>query len=118
VAGRVTDFLVGADGRLVSGPFLSINLVGQRPSLGQVQIQQEKAGEVHFRICPPAGVLSGDDLRYLSEEARAYLGFGARVSWEIVEELPAETSGKFLFCRSTATVDYLDRPQVARENAA
>src|SRR5262249_29218268 len=44
VAGRVTDFLVGADGRLVSGVFLATYLVAQRPSLGQVQIHQEKAG--------------------------------------------------------------------------
>ena len=44
VSGRVTDFLVGADGRLVSGVFLATYVVAHRPSLGQVQIRQHRAG--------------------------------------------------------------------------
>src|SRR5262249_55637025 len=44
VAGRVTDFLVGGDGRLVSGAFLSVALVARRTSLGRVQIEQHQAG--------------------------------------------------------------------------
>jgi phenylacetate-CoA ligase len=112
IAGRITDFLVGTDGRLVSGPFLSLYLVGGRPGLGQVQIHQEKAGEAHYRIRPPHGKLSDDDLDYLTRGTRAYLGQGARVSWEVVEELTAEPSGKFLFCRSTVTPDFVDRPRL------
>jgi phenylacetate-CoA ligase len=115
VAGRVTDFLVGADGRLVSGPFLSLYLVGRRPSLGQVQIRQDRAGEAHYRIRPPHGKLSDDDLRYLTEGTRNYLGAGARVSWEVVDELPSEPSGKFLFCRSAVTADFLDHPRASAE---
>jgi len=118
VAGRVTDFLVGTDGRLVSGTFLSLYLVGQRPSLGQVQIRQDRAGQAHYRICPPHGKLADDDLRYLTDGTRAYLGHGVRVSWEVVDELPAEPSGKFLFCRSTVTADFLDRPLVPAEARA
>jgi phenylacetate-CoA ligase len=110
VAGRATDFLVGTDGRLVSGSFLSLYLVGQRPSLGQVQIRQDRAGQAHYRIRPPHGLVSDEDLAYLRDGSRAYLGEGARVSWEVVEELPAEPSGKFLFCRSTVTPDFLDTP--------
>jgi phenylacetate-CoA ligase len=110
VAGRVTDFLVGADGRLVSGSFLSIYLVGQRPSLGQVQIRQDRAGQAHFRVRPPHGRLSDADLDYLHAGTRAYLGEEVRVSWEVVDELPSEPSGKFLFCRSSVTPDFLDSP--------
>ena len=110
VAGRVTDFLVGTDGRLVSGPFLSLYLVGQRPGLGQVQIRQERAGEAHYRIVPPHGRLRDADLEFLRAGTRQYLGEGARMSWEVVAELPAEPSGKFLFCRSTVSADFLDRP--------
>ena len=44
--GRVTDFLVGSDGRLVSGVFLATYLVAARPSLGQVQLWQDSAGQV------------------------------------------------------------------------
>src|SRR5262249_16951702 len=46
VEGRVTDFLVGSDGRLVSGVFLATYVVAHRPSLGQVQIHQDRAGEI------------------------------------------------------------------------
>ena len=28
------------------------------------------------------------------------------IEWQFVEELKAEPSGKFLFCRSTAALDY------------
>jgi phenylacetate-CoA ligase len=115
VAGRVTDFLVGTDGRLVSGPFLSLYLVGQRPGLGQVQIRQERAGEAHYSIRPPGGRVRGEDLDYLHEGTRQYLGDGARVSWEVVEQLPAEPSGKFLFCRSTVSADFLDNPAATVE---
>jgi phenylacetate-CoA ligase len=115
VAGRVTDFLVGTDGRLVSGPFLSLYLIGQRPSLGQVQIWQERAGEAHYRIRPPEGRVSDEDLQYLRDGTRQYLGEGARVSWEVVEELPSEPSGKYLFCRSTVAADFVETRAAPRE---
>ena len=51
----MTDFLVGADGRLVSGVFLATYVVAHRPSLGQVQIDQRRAGHVVYRLCPGPG---------------------------------------------------------------
>jgi phenylacetate-CoA ligase len=107
VAGRVTDFLVGADGRLVSGIFLATYVVGKRPSLGQVQIQQEKAGHVLFRIQRGPAFRAGEDVEYLHQAARRYLGDDARVECEFVNELAPEPSGKFLFCRSKAAPAYL-----------
>src|SRR5262249_37736012 len=46
VAGRVSDFVVGADGRVVAGLWLLHTLVAHRVSLGQVQIRQQRAGQV------------------------------------------------------------------------
>ena len=57
IAGRVTDFLVGDDGRLVSGAALTINIVANRPSLGQVQIRQHEKGAVVFRVKPGRGLV-------------------------------------------------------------
>ena len=65
VAGRVTDFLVGCDGRLVSGVFLATYVVAQRPSLGQVQIRQHRAGAVTYRIKPGRDFNPDGDLEYL-----------------------------------------------------
>src|SRR5205085_4074529 len=67
VAGRVTDFLVGTDGRLVSGVFLATYVVAQRPSLGQVQIRQYRAGAVVYRIRPGRDFDPKADGDYLRE---------------------------------------------------
>ncbi len=107
VAGRVTDFLVGADGRLVSGVFLATYVVAQRPSLGQVQIRQDRAGAVLYRVRPGRDFNRESDGEYLRDATRRHLGDGAVCQWEAVEELPAEPSGKFLFSRSSVTPRFL-----------
>jgi phenylacetate-CoA ligase len=111
VAGRITDFVVGTDGRLVSGIFLATYVVGKRPSLGQVQILQETAGQLLFRIQRGPAFRAQEDTDYLQQAARRYLGAGTVVDWEFVDELPAESSGKFLFCRSQAAPHYLQTPE-------
>jgi hypothetical protein len=107
VAGRVTDFLVGCDGRLVSGVYLATYVVAQRPSLGQVQILQRQPGAVTYRIKPGRDFQHKRDLEYLRMTTRRYLGVEAKIDSEVVEELPAEPSGKFLFSRSTVAPDFL-----------
>jgi phenylacetate-CoA ligase len=107
VAGRVTDFLVGVDGRLVSGVFLATYVVAQRPSLGQVQIHQHRAGAVTYRIKPGRAFQRTSDLDYLRKATQKHLGAEAIVESEIVEELSAESSGKFLFSHSTVTPEFL-----------
>jgi phenylacetate-CoA ligase len=107
IAGRVTDFLVGGDGRLVSGVFLATYLVAQRPSLGQVQIHQEKAGQLLYRIKRGQAFRERADLDYLQETSRRYLGEETVIDWEFVDELPPEPSGKFLFSRSSVVPEYL-----------
>jgi phenylacetate-CoA ligase len=107
VEGRVTDFLVGCDGQLVSGVFLATYVVAQRPSLGQVQIHQERAGAVVYRIKPGRDFRPGPDLDYLTRATREYLGEPAAVRAEVVDDLAAEPSGKFLFSRSSVTPDFL-----------
>jgi phenylacetate-CoA ligase len=107
VAGRVTDFLVGCDGRLVSGVYLATYVVAQRPSLGQVQIHQRRAGAVTYRIKPGRDFHTRHDLEYLRATTRRFLGEEAAIESEIVKELPAEPSGKFLFSRSTVAPGFL-----------
>src|SRR5262249_41754766 len=101
VAGRVTDFLVGTDSRLVSGVFLATYVVAQRPSLGQVQIHQDQPGRVRYRIRRGRDFRDPEDLEYLREATRRHLGAAAGVDWEFVEELEAGPSGKYLFSRSS-----------------
>jgi phenylacetate-CoA ligase len=107
VTGRVTDFLVACDGALVSGVYLATYVVAQRPSLGQVQILQDRPGAVRYRIKPGRDFRPVEDVEYLRAATREHLGNGAEVDWESVHELGPEPSGKFLFSRSTVTPDYL-----------
>ena len=109
VEGRVTYFLVGADGRLVSGAALTVVVVAKRPALGQVQIWQDKPGRVLYKIRTNDGRRSSnDDLLFLETETKRYLGGDTEIEFEFVEELRSEPSGKYLFCRSTAASDFVE----------
>jgi len=103
IAGRVTDFLIGDAGQLVSGVFLATYVVAQRPSLGQVQIVQDRPGLVTYRIKPSKQFDAAADGEYLRRATQQYLGADARCELELVEELPVSASGKFLFSRSSVT---------------
>jgi phenylacetate-CoA ligase len=101
VQGRVTDFLVGCQGQLVSGAALTVTVIAQRPSLGQVQLIQERKNHVLFRIAPPGnGTIGHSDQQFLIEQFKAYLGDEMQFDFEFVKELVAEPSGKFIFCKS------------------
>ncbi|MCC6493233.1 MAG: phenylacetate--CoA ligase family protein [Pirellulales bacterium] len=102
VAGRVTDFVVGPDGRLVSGVFLATYVVAKRPTLGQVQIWQTAPGTLTYKIAPRDGApTSSADLDFLRTSTAKYVGAGTETRFEFVDELKPEPSGKFIFCRST-----------------
>jgi phenylacetate-CoA ligase len=106
VAGRVTDFLVGSDGRLVSGVFLATYVVAHRPSLGQVQIHQDRVGHVTYRLCPGPGFDAVIDGEYLAQATREHLGNVATMDIEVVAELPRAPSGKFVFSRSSVVPEF------------
>jgi len=111
LGGRVTDFLVGSDGRLVSGAFLTVGVVAKRPSLGQVQLWQDAPGRVLYKIAPGEKRSPDEaDFEFLQRETKRYLGSDAKVEYELVDALSAEPSGKFLFCRSSVACDFVDRP--------
>ncbi len=108
VEGRVTDFLVGTDGQLVSGVFLATYVLAQRPSLGQVQLFQEQAGKVLYRFTGSGAPRDLDaDIEFLRNATRRYLGKTAVVDTEIVESLSNEASGKLSYCRSLVTADFV-----------
>ncbi|MBC8876217.1 MAG: phenylacetate--CoA ligase family protein [Planctomycetes bacterium] len=102
VEGRITDFLVGNDNRLVSGVFLATYVVAKLPGLGQVQLHQDAPGHVLYKIAMGAAssVPPKSDLGFLETETKRYLGDDTKVEYEFVRELPAEPSGKHRFCIS------------------
>lgn len=119
LAGRVTDFLVGSEGTLVSGVFLATYVVAHRPSLGQVQIHQDQPGHVTYRLCPGPGYDHAADSHYLRHATRQHLGANATADVVPVRELPRAASGKFLFSCSSVTPAFLanSRPRQQAEDA-
>ena len=97
VDGRVTDFLVGTSGQLVSGVFLATYLAAQRPSLGRVQIVQEDKGQALFKIKPNEDFAPDSDREFILETAKKHLGHEANVEIEQVEEFEFTRSGKVQF---------------------
>jgi len=75
-------------------------------------------GEVLYRIRPSHDFAAADDLTYLEETSRQYLGDTVTVRWELVEELPCEPSGKFLFSRSTVVPAFLAGERVSAARRA
>jgi phenylacetate-CoA ligase len=101
IEGRVTDFLVGADGRLVSGVFLATYVIANADSLGQVQLYQDTPGRVLYRIRQlPGKSVSREDLLFVESETKRHLGAGTQVDFEFVDQIPNGPSGKFLYCIS------------------
>ena len=101
IAGRTTDFLVGYDGRLCSGAVLTVAMVAQRPSLGQIQLEQNQRGRVICRIAPKDGQTTEEDRGFLTEQVHSYLGQGTSIEFDIVSRIEHEPSGKYRFSKST-----------------
>jgi phenylacetate-CoA ligase len=110
IEGRVTDFLVGKDGRLVSGVYVATYLIGKCPQLGRVQVLQETPGQLLFKV---TGAASVDDTQFIVSTSKKMLGDDVEVEVEQVNEIPRTRSGKLVLCRSNATVDYLQTPDSA-----
>jgi hypothetical protein len=81
--------------------------VAQRPSLGQVQIRQHVPGALCYRVKAGPNFGGREDIEYLTRATRRHLGTQTRVDVELVNELPCEASGKFLFCRSDVAPDFV-----------
>lgn len=99
--GRNTDFVVSSTGKIVSGVFLATYVLAARPSLGQVQLHQSEAGKVLYKICPAAGFSRDSDLDFLRQATLQHVGEDTKVQFEVTDQIPAEQSGKYRFCKST-----------------
>ncbi len=101
-AGRVTDFLATPGGRIVSGAALTIHLVAKAPGVAQAQLVQERVDELTIKVVPK-GRMGDETYRFFEREVPIFLGDGIRLRIEVVDEIPAEASGKHRF--SISTVD-------------
>ncbi|MEW5794996.1 MAG: phenylacetate--CoA ligase family protein [Candidatus Zixiibacteriota bacterium] len=98
-AGRVTDFLVTPDGKIISGASLTIFLIANTPGLAQAQFVQERKDELIMRIVK-GEKFNDESLRYLNEQIPEFFGPKVKYHFEYVDSIPPEPSGKHRFSLS------------------
>jgi phenylacetate-CoA ligase len=99
IEGREADYVVTANGRLISGISLTENFAMLVPGVAQIQIVQEQVRKFLFRV------VRGNDWgptsdRRLAELVAERFGKNVRYHLEFVELIPQEPSGKYRFCIS------------------
>ena len=98
--GRDTDDFWGADGTRHSGQSLNTHLVDDGPVFGQMQIEQRTLTDFLVRITDrPQPTPKHFD--YVTQTMHKILGTDIQITFEVVDSIPREKSGKtrFLICR-------------------
>ena len=99
IAGRAGDMLVSPEGRRVTPAALNLYLIGEAPDLvGQMQVVQDRIDHLTIRVTKnPAP--TPENMQYQKTTVEQLFGPGMRVHFEIVDCIPREKSGKYLFTR-------------------
>jgi phenylacetate-CoA ligase len=105
LAGRVTDFIVTPEGKLVSGASLTIYLITDVPGLKQIQIIQESEESLLFKLVAD-GNFNSESRQKLTKRIEEMLGKNLRLDFEFVSQIPKEPSGKYRFSISKLTPEF------------
>jgi phenylacetate-CoA ligase len=97
VEGRITDFLRLPDGKMVSGPSLTL-VVAQMPEVRQAQFIQPSRTEIRLDVIPGNG-FGSHTVEELKRRLHPYLGDEARFTVRPVESIASEVSGKYRFVK-------------------
>jgi phenylacetate-coenzyme A ligase PaaK-like adenylate-forming protein len=99
-AGRVTDFLLTPDGRIVSGASLTIYLIANAPGVSQAQLIQEEHGRILLKIVKGPD-FSDATTRFFAKQIPEFFGTDMKYDLEFVDRIPVTASGKhrFSICR-------------------
>lgn len=99
VTGREADYVTTPDGRLISGISMTENFAMKIPGLVQLQIIQETLEHLTLRVVRGQG-FSSESERVARRLVDELLGEEVILSYEFVEMIPQEPSGKYRFCIS------------------
>lgn len=103
--GRVTDFLVAPDGRVVSGAALTIYFIATVPGIAQAQLVQEERHRLKIRLVKDNRFDSGSE-RLIAVKIKEFFGDTMQYELEPVANIPKTASGKYRF--SISTLDPLE----------
>jgi phenylacetate-CoA ligase len=99
IEGREADYVVTADGRLISGISLTENFAVLVPGIAQIQIVQETPRRFLFRIVRSPEWCDSSERRMAALVAERF-GPDAGYKCDFVDAIPQEPSGKYRFCIS------------------
>lgn len=106
--GRMTDFLVTAEGKVVSGAALTIYFIANVKGIAQAQIIQEQKEQIILKIVK-GPEFSDKTNAEIGEKVAYFFGAAMKYQLEFVEKIPATASGKYAFSISKLDpMEYLD----------
>lgn len=98
VEGRTTDFLRLPDGRMVSGPSLTL-VVGDMREIRQAQFVQNRPDQVRLKVVSGEGY-NADTAKELERRLHSYFRDQVKLSILVVDDIPKEPSGKYRFVKT------------------
>lgn len=99
IAGRTSDIFYTPDKKCVTAGSLVLYLVDEAPGLlGQVQIIQDKINHLIIRMTPDPAPTE-EIKNYQTEKVKELFGSEVQVSFELVDCIPREKSGKYVFTK-------------------
>jgi phenylacetate-CoA ligase len=105
IEGRIADYVTTASGQLISGISLTENFAMQVPGLAQLQIVQEKVDQFLFRVVRGAD-WGPDSVTAVAQLVRERFDSQVQFTFDFVEKIPQEPSGKYRFCISKVANPY------------
>jgi phenylacetate-CoA ligase len=113
IEGRQTDYLVAADGKLISGTFAAAAL-WPLPNLLYSQIIQRELGKVEVRIVKGGGYREPENTEAVLAALRARLGDGMQIDLRFcqLEELERNPVGKIRQCFNRLSPEDLARVNI------
>ena len=105
VLGRISDAIVALDGKVLAGQFF-VDMVRKGEVPGQVQIIQETIHDLKVKIVREKA-LNQSHMDYLSRELHTKLGDDVKITFEFVEDIPREASGKYRYVISKVPIKFI-----------
>jgi phenylacetate-CoA ligase len=99
IQGRVADRIIVPSGRDVSSITLVLYLVDNGPRVGQVQILQDAIDHLTIRMTNNPEP-DNKTFNYYRSTIENLLGHEMRITFDIVQAIPRESSGKYRFVKS------------------
>ena len=106
VEGRDADYVVTPAGALISGISLTENFAVLIKGAAQVQLIQEEVTHLRVKMVRDP-IFDGESERQIGELVLRTFGPTMRYDLEFVDLIPQEPSGKYRFCVSKVSAEYL-----------